>query len=278
MAVSSLSAQQTDPHTTLVAAERAFARAAAESSMKEAFLAWLDDEGIIFQPEASNGKKTWSEAPDGSRALLSWDPVWAEVSADGTYGYSTGPWSFRRTPEDSIVATGSFISVWRKDHEGEWKVLVDLGVAHEPIVRSAQGVGRSSLARLVPRETTSREIEKARIHSIETELSARSVASSYGDAISPLVLPDARFYRNGFLPIIGRENVLSLLRTETARIGWTVRGWDIASSLDLAHAWGTYQTAETETDDQIRGNYLRIWRRSPEGRWQIALEVLSPLR
>ena len=47
----------------LVAMERAFAKAAAIKGTRDAFIEFLADDGIIFQPGPVNGKKFWSERP-----------------------------------------------------------------------------------------------------------------------------------------------------------------------------------------------------------------------
>ena len=45
----------------LVEAERAFARAAATKGTRDAFLEFLADDGIVFQPGPINGKEFWRQ-------------------------------------------------------------------------------------------------------------------------------------------------------------------------------------------------------------------------
>jgi len=67
---------------------------------------FLADDGIIFQPGPVNGKKFWGERP-ARKGLLSWEPVFADVSRAGDLGYTTGPWEFRPNGrEDQPVAFG----------------------------------------------------------------------------------------------------------------------------------------------------------------------------
>src|SRR6266404_8866199 len=90
----------------LVEMEHAFAKAAATKGTRDAFLEFLADDGIIFQPGPVNGKKFWTERPS-RKGLLSWEPVFADVSRAGELGYTTRPWEFRPDgPDDQPVAFG----------------------------------------------------------------------------------------------------------------------------------------------------------------------------
>jgi hypothetical protein len=75
------------PLQKLVETEQAFARFAEEKGTKAAFLEYLADEGIVFQPTETNGKLFWKNRPD-SPAWLNWSPVWADLSSDGNLGYT----------------------------------------------------------------------------------------------------------------------------------------------------------------------------------------------
>jgi hypothetical protein len=78
----------------LVQMERDFARAAATKGTRDAFLEFIADDGILFQPGPINGKKFWTERQP-RKGLLSWEPIFADVSRAGDLGYTTGPWEFR---------------------------------------------------------------------------------------------------------------------------------------------------------------------------------------
>jgi len=44
---------------SLIRSELAFSKASVEKGMREAFLTFLDDDGIVFRPHATNGKQLW---------------------------------------------------------------------------------------------------------------------------------------------------------------------------------------------------------------------------
>ncbi|MDH3497248.1 MAG: nuclear transport factor 2 family protein [Gemmatimonadota bacterium] len=65
---------------------------------------------------------------DTTRALR-WAPDSAVVAASGDIGYTFGRWhSVVRTPAgDSISGRGNYVSIWRRQPDGTWKVVIDIG-------------------------------------------------------------------------------------------------------------------------------------------------------
>src|SRR3954449_2738641 len=115
----------------LVQMERDFARTAATKGTRDAFLEFLADDGVLFQPGPVNGKKFWTERQP-RKGLLSWEPVFADISRAGDLGYTTGPWEFRANgPDDQPVAFGQYFTIWKKQADGGWKAVLDRGVATE---------------------------------------------------------------------------------------------------------------------------------------------------
>jgi ketosteroid isomerase-like protein len=114
----------------LVEMERSFAKAAATNGTRAAFLEFLAEDGIIFQPGPVNGKQVWNARPN-RKGLLSWEPVFADVSSAGDLGYTTGPWEFRPNgPEDKPAAFGQYFTIWKKQSDGSWKAALDRGVTN----------------------------------------------------------------------------------------------------------------------------------------------------
>ena len=95
----------------LIEAERAFARLSLEKGSRDAFLANLSDESILFRPGPVPGKQ-WMEKSEAVTTQLSWQPEFADISSAADLGFTTGPWEFRRTPQESPAAYGrSFYSI-----------------------------------------------------------------------------------------------------------------------------------------------------------------------
>jgi ketosteroid isomerase-like protein len=64
----------------------------------------------------------WKAFFDGPRAPFSWEPEFVQVLASGTLAMSSGP---VRDPSGKRV--GTFNSVWRREANGEWKIVIDNG-------------------------------------------------------------------------------------------------------------------------------------------------------
>jgi ketosteroid isomerase-like protein len=60
---------------------------------------------------------------------LQWEPLYAKASNDGTMGYTYG--KYIRSSKDSdgktITASGHYTSIWEKQEDGEWKIVLDMG-------------------------------------------------------------------------------------------------------------------------------------------------------
>ena len=115
----------------LVETEQAFARFAEEKGTKAAFLEYLADDGIVFQPTETNGKFFWKNRPE-STAWLNWSPAWADLSSDGNLGYTTGGWSFHpKGKTDKATAYGEYLTIWKRQPDGNFKAVLDIGISHK---------------------------------------------------------------------------------------------------------------------------------------------------
>ena len=84
------------PLQEMVKTEQAFSQMAKEKSIREAFMTFIADDGLLFRPGAVNGKKWMKEhpvPPSDTQPLLAWQPSFAEVSESGDLGFTI---EFRR--------------------------------------------------------------------------------------------------------------------------------------------------------------------------------------
>ena len=118
-------------------ADLELAKAVADRSL-EAFVAKVDDDAVFFGRDVSRGKEAVSKAwlpffTDGS-LFLRWHPTQVEVSSSGDLGYSIG--EYERIGKDASgkpdTATGSYVSIWRRQPTGRWKIVLDIGTPASP--------------------------------------------------------------------------------------------------------------------------------------------------
>ena len=84
--------------------------------------------GVIEGREAIRETMRRAFTPENPR--LTWEPTSAVVGSGGDLGYTLGRWaSVVTAPDgrDSTLATGNYLSVWRKVPGEGWRVAVDIG-------------------------------------------------------------------------------------------------------------------------------------------------------
>lgn len=265
---------------SVVQAERAFARMAAERGTRAAFLAAMTDDAVVFDPgRATNAKKLWTERPERP-GLLSWEPVYADVARSGDLGYTTGPWEFRpKGPADQPVGWGEFFTVWRKQPDGSWKWELDVGVSH-PRRESAppsltfpadfrQNTDRDKLD--VNPEKTKDELLKAE------RAFAAAAAKDAGAAFDAHAADDVRLLREGRLPLVGREAARRAHAAAPASLVCENAFASGARSGELGYTHGTYELRPAGGGQVERGNYVRVWKKKADGRWRVVFGLLNPL-
>jgi len=64
-------------------------------------------------------------------ATLAWKPFHADVAASGDLGYTLGTYELHAKDEagKATVAYGKYCSVWKKQPDGSWKWVVDVGTS-----------------------------------------------------------------------------------------------------------------------------------------------------
>src|SRR2546423_2203061 len=112
----------------MVEAERRFFQTGQEKGTRAAFLEFLADDGVVFRPGPVNGKEVWSKRTETGLDLV-WEPTFAAISRSADFGYDSGPskWRAHKT-EKTFTGFGHFVSVWKKQKDGAWKVVLDCGI------------------------------------------------------------------------------------------------------------------------------------------------------
>jgi ketosteroid isomerase-like protein len=280
-------AEDTASLRSLVEAERAFARAAAAQGIRDSFLAFIADDGTLFRPLAVNGKKWLEEHPTPpaqAGALLSWRPIFADISRAGDLGYTTGPWEYRRKATDEkAVAFGNYNTVWKKQPDGSWKFLIDIGITNPPPESAAPDwqppadFGKNAWR---AKGKVNVEAEREKLSNRDRAFSQASVAQGAQKAFLSFASEDVRLYRNGAFPSIGRQAAQAQFAPGQATFTWRPVKAEVSSSGDLGYTYGTYELKPGGSDAKAAvetGNYMRIWKRQADGTWRVVLDVTNAL-
>jgi ketosteroid isomerase-like protein len=266
-----------DALSSLVEAERGFARMSVEHSIREAFLANLADDAIVFQPLPVNGQQVWN-GRQPSTATLMWEPAFAEVAASGDLGYTTGPWEFHPAAAgDSSRYYGHFVSVWRRTN-GAWKVALDLGASHELM---EPGVGSGAFtagpSHGAPPKDDRRPSAVRELKGAEQSFAKSSTDVGFAAAFATYAAADVRFNRDGRAPAVGLDAARAAVATDSARTRWTPQGLDAARSGELGYAYGVRERLTAAGAPPDTSVFLDVWRREKGGRWRLVMAVDNPV-
>jgi ketosteroid isomerase-like protein len=268
-----LSAQREGGLGEMVQTEQRFAGRALVVGWKQAFLEYFADSAVGFDGEQiTPAKDLFRHAPDPPKdRKLIWEPRYGDIAASGDLGYLTGP--VRRIvpgqnhgqPFHSLYA-----SVWKRQADGSFKVVMDMGVPTPGPVMFAPGFTRAARTDLYTRQTTP---EAARRSLRDTDAALTNAArSGQAEAYRGHLAADARFHRPDVMPVVGMEPVLAWLASQPPYASGESKFAETSAAGDLGYTYGTYAL---KGDQAARGFYVRVWTRTGDGVWRVALDVVQ---
>lgn len=115
--------------TELLGADRAFAALAQAEGVPAAFARYAAEDGLIVtSSQILSGRAGiaahYQNWPQGAR--LEWTPETARVSARGDMGWTWGNSAY--VAPDGTRTPGRYISVWKRDYDGNWRFAFDAAV------------------------------------------------------------------------------------------------------------------------------------------------------
>jgi ketosteroid isomerase-like protein len=284
LTVGALTPLHADPPAldALVASERAFSAMSVEKGMKEAFVANLADDAIVFAPLPVNGKKTW-EARKPPRGTLIWEPHVAEVAAAGDMGFTMGPWE-RRPPSDAADTTvfhGHFMTVWQRQPGGAWKAALDAGISHPP---DDDGLGSGRFepgpSHAVAGGSKPVDPKKARLAlmSLDRAFARPAAANGVAQAFAALAAEDVRYLHEGSPPARGREAACDAMGRLDGSVTWRPIDGRVAKSGDLGFTYGIVESRGADLKAAPDSStYVHVWRKGDDRRWRIVIAQEDPL-
>ncbi len=253
----------------LAEAERAFARRAQEVSVPQAFIEFFAPDAVGFQSgRPASAQDELRKAPTGPRdpdQIFWWEPRYGDVAASGDLGYLTGPVRMgRRDREGGKVRHGNYASIWKRQPDGRFKVIIDIGLEPPGEVPFPPGLTRAPFeARFTGTEI--RPLAQASLLAADRAL-LDAARTSVAEAYARFAAPAIRIHRNGHMPFEGRDAVLRWLGTQPPVVGGEALYAETAQSADLGYTWGARQG----------GHYTRVWVRDSAGAWKVVLDLDAP--
>jgi ketosteroid isomerase-like protein len=113
----------------LLDADIAFSDYSVKYGIQKSFIEFADDSVVLLKPKQMPivGKLSLIKSYEGksdSGVVLSWKPAKAIIAESGEFGYTYGFWTFVAKTD---TAHGTYMTVWKKDSNGNWKYIADTG-------------------------------------------------------------------------------------------------------------------------------------------------------
>jgi len=110
-----------------------FSNLSKATNMKEAFLSYIADDGVLLRPNSypvvgiDSVRKIFGDEP--ITFTLTWYPLFADVSASLDLGYTYGLYELTDKDEKGnlISRKGKYCTIWKKQPDGRWKFVLDTG-------------------------------------------------------------------------------------------------------------------------------------------------------
>lgn len=261
----------------MVATERAFAARAGVVGWKQAFLEYFADDAIGFADDHTEpAKDQLRPLPDPPKDLqLLWEPRWGDAAASGELGYLTGPsTTINPARNNGAPRHGNYASVWLRQPDGTYKVLLDVGITTPEAVPFAPGFTRAPAADRYRGADTVESATRA-LAEADRQLTAGSLVSQ-ATAYTGVLGDGVRLHRPGLMPLTGQAQAQAWLQTQPPYTAGTALTARAAASRDLGYTFGTYSQTASPAQPAQKGFYVRVWARTAAGRWQVVLDVLQP--
>jgi len=258
-------------HRAVVAAELSFAAQAAQLGTKAAFLANSAPTALVTQDgQLADAQGVWNARPAQPGSRQTWYPVLADAAQSGDLGYTTGPWaSFLN---DKPQATGEFVTVWRKQPDGKWKFVVDMGI--ERIGTAPAKLAEVPAPRLLAAVATPSAAPSNVVLDVDRKFAAAELLKP-GATYQQYLSAEARLYRPGLSMMYGAAASANM-KTLDAGYAFTATTGYLAAAGDLGYVVGTlYRAGAGAKHPEETGSYLRIWRREAVAGWRVVVEVFN---
>lgn len=272
--------------TQMVETERAFAARALVVGWKQAFLEYFSYTAIGFDGgRPGNAREQVAKNPDPPKDLqLIWEPRYGDVAGNGELGYLTGPVrNILPSRNNGQPRHSNYFSVWKRERDGSFKVVMDVGTQTPGPVPYATGFTRAPHAN---RFTGDYDDTTPPLGTADRLLNT-ALQSSQVRAYRNRLADGVRFHRQNALPVVGQSAALTWLASQRSYSNAETQYAESARSGDLGYTWGTYSIAPPravvpqrsrgalqKVDAQV-GFYLRVWVRERNGQWKVAVDVLQ---
>jgi ketosteroid isomerase-like protein len=263
---------------SMAATERVFAATSLKIGIRASFLEFFADSALAFAPEPYVFKRAVSKLPPPADPLartLKWEPIAGDVSASGEMGYLMGPSTMTdHSQPNAPTHYGFYLSVWKKQADGSWKVIIDVGTdATEGITRffgqKFTPLGNENIT--APSTGADTAMMRFELLALDRSFSRSVAAKGLHIAYSEILDPQARAIREGSDPIIGKDSIMAHLPDMVVVDPMNA---EVSLAGDLGYTYGAYKSNPNATKPS--GYYVRIWKKNQARVWKLVVDKDAP--
>ena len=253
---------------------------------KQAFLEYFSDSAIGYDGEQVGLAKEQIRAnpdPPKDHQLL-WEPRYGDVARSGELGYLTGPSrNILPSRNNGQPRHGVYASVWKRERDGTFRVVMDVGVTTPRAASFAEGFTRAPTANRFTGDLDDRTPPLGTADSVlNSDLRDRRRAGlprppGAGRPVPPARRPCRSWARRRVLRYLATQP-----RYDAGRLALRRERAVGRPGLHLGHlepaacrrprgpGSGSPRRGALET-----GFYARVWVRERTGQWKVVLDVLN---
>ena len=254
--------------------EGKFAAYSVQHGMRAAFLEFFAAQSWLLRPDLVDAQ-AWIRGRPDPPIVLDWKSQQTILSASGDLGFSTGPSMYRSKADPKAPAAhGQFFSVWQKQKNGDWKVLVDHGISHGPTA-TPNALPTTPLVAL----NLVAQKPGAPVYDAEEDFLDRTSKLGLRDAYGDSITGQTVLLRGGQFPIVGKVAIMAHVNAQEGKWSWAPKLQGTSNAGDFAYAVGNY-TGKAQNGETGKGHYVRVWIRDANSeaptRWTMAAEIMTP--
>lgn len=235
--------------------ESAFSARCSEIGIRDSFLEYFAADAIHFDPEPRLARPDLERETSSTKVRLTWEPRIVRVANTGQLAVSTGPYVLQT--ENGKSSFGYFLSIWKRQSDGAWKVVADIGVSGPPAAnldsdfqpdRIDNEIGQLSDLLTFEREQFGRDNDLSETY--------RSIGST-----------ETVFERIGEPLLTGADGYSAfLVDQKDKRTKLSQTGGDVSGNLGFTYG--------TQANDKSSAGYLRVWILS-QSHWRLLFDVVA---
>lgn len=255
---------------SLITVDRAAANISKTETPHAALMSIVDKESVLYVPSVVNAVSYLNNRPN-IPDVMTWQPNFALVSRSLDWGVTSGPFEFQKI--GAIKRYGHYLSVWRRDKKGIWKLHLRAEVENYGKNKSsdltfyepddAWYLKHRSKVRLQQREEVVTQTDQLFSNILRADNTA---------AFNEFLSDDVRYYYPWEDEIEGKKNVLDFLKRKRIEITTEPSGVGRAYSGEYAYTTGTATVSSKEKD--VKFSYIRIWQLKDDYQWRVMIEMM----